>query len=427
MYTFLHTADIHLDSPLLNLDRYDGAPVEAFRSATRRALDKLVELALAERVRFVLIAGDLYDGDCRDFNTPLHFRCKMRELAEHGISVLVIQGNHDAENKMHKAFSLQLPGNVHLFRTDRPETVFVDDLNVAIHGQGFWQRDVTDDISQNYPAPLRGWLNIGMLHTSCGAYEGHARYAPSTVAGLTNKGYDYWALGHIHKREKLVGPDPWIIYPGNPQGRHIREEGPRGCVLATVEGDRVTKTRFFDLDVLRWYVCSIDAGECDEADAILAAAAAAMKRLLAAADGRPVAVRIEVTGATRSHRELTRYADHWERQLRTAMLDVGDERVWVEKVKWRTRPAGDTAAWSEANPIAQLLDGVAEASSFDAALAEVREEYEQLLRHLPTDPRLAEPAIAPGDERWDGGQSAQLLREVRELLISQLLDAGERA
>lgn len=137
MFKFLHTADIHLDSPLLNLDNYDNAPRDDFRSATRRALDNIVDLAIGEQVRFVLVAGDLYDGDCTDFNTPLHLRRKMEQLGDHGIRVFIIQGNHDAASSMRKAFSLQLPENVHLFRTDKPETVTLDDLGGRNSRPGF--------------------------------------------------------------------------------------------------------------------------------------------------------------------------------------------------------------------------------------------------------------------------------------------------
>ncbi len=424
MFKFLHAADIHLDSPQLNLDQYDGAPVER-RNPTRQALDNMVDLAIHARVKFVLIAGDLYDGDCRNFNTPLHFRRKMNQLNEAGIGVYIIQGNHDAESKMQmaKTFALQLPGNVRLLDTRQPETVRIDNLQVAIHGQGFATRDVLEDMSAQYPAPIRGWLNIGMLHTSCGSYEAHARYAPSTIAGLTHKGYDYWALGHIHKREKLAGPEPWIVYPGNPQGRHIREDGPRGCAVATVEADRITTVRWHDLDVLRWQVCSIDAAQCADADAVLSEAESVVEQLLSSAAGRPLAVRVEVHGATHAHRELSSHPDHWGRCLRDGMLNRFDDRVWIEKIKLRTRATVDLAEWSADDPLWPLLQGIGDADSLASAIAEIRSDYEQLLKFIPTDPRLTETALAPDDARWE--RARDLSAEVRELLIGSLLRAGD--
>jgi len=135
VFKFLHTADIHLDSPLQKLERYEGAPVEALRQATRRALENLVELAVAEQVAFVLIAGDLYDGDWKDYNTGLYFVSQMRKLREAGVAVYIIAGNHDAENRITK--TLRLPEGVHFFPTDGPDTVHLVDPDVAIHGQGF--------------------------------------------------------------------------------------------------------------------------------------------------------------------------------------------------------------------------------------------------------------------------------------------------
>jgi predicted phosphodiesterase len=420
MFKFLHTADLHLDSPQLNLDQYDGAPV-AWRNPTRQAFDNLVGLAISEQVQFVLIAGDLYDGDCRNFHTPLHFRRKMHGLREHGIQVFIVQGNHDAESRMQKAFSLELPDNVHMFSTHRAGTARIDDLQVAIHGQGFATRDVQEDLSAGYPEAARGWLNIGLLHTSCGSYDAHARYAPSTIAGLTQKGYDYWALGHIHKREQLAGPEPWIVYPGNPQGRHVREIGPRGCVIASVEADRITEVRWHDVDILRWQVCFVDATQCPDPDAVLGEAETAVQCLLDAADDRPLAVRVEIHGASHAHRSLICHADYWHRRLQEGMLNRFDDRVWIEQIKLRTRAAVDLATWSADDPTYQLLQGIADSDSFAAALAEVGADYEQLLRLLPADPRLTESAWSLDDPRW---QQPDLAAEVQQLLIGSLLQSG---
>ena len=138
-------------APMLNLARYEDAPIDAFRGATRQALGNLVQLAIEEEARFVLIAGDLYDGDCKDFNTPRWLRAKFKELEAAGIRVLLIQGNHDAQSSMKKAFRLQLPDNVHLFPTSKPETVSIEELEVAVHGQGFASASILDDSLRQRP------------------------------------------------------------------------------------------------------------------------------------------------------------------------------------------------------------------------------------------------------------------------------------
>ena len=238
MFRWLHAADLHLDSPLRGLEQYEGAPVEALRGATRRALENLVRLAIAERVAFVVIAGDVYDGDWQDFNTGLFFDRQMRCLRDARIPVYVIRGNHDAQNRMTK--TLRLPDNVRYLANDRPETVEVAGAGVLLHGQGFEKAAVTADLSQGYPQAVKGHCNIGLLHTCATGRDGHEPYAPCNVGDLSAKGYDYWALGHIHAAENLApAGDPPICFPGNLQGRHAREVGPKGCTLVTVENGAV--------------------------------------------------------------------------------------------------------------------------------------------------------------------------------------------
>jgi DNA repair exonuclease SbcCD nuclease subunit len=301
----------------------------------------------------------------------------------------------------------------------------LDEPGVAIHGQGFAQRDVIDDLSANYPEAVRGVLNIGLLHTSCGVYEGHDRYAPSSIAGLTTKEYDYWALGHIHKRENLAGPSPWIVYPGNPQGRHIREDGARGCVIVTIEHDRISKIDWHAIDVLRWQTCRVDAAACDEPDAILNDVELETEGMLSDSQGRPLAVRIEITGSTLAHSDLVRHATHWDRRIRETMLSRFDESVWVEKIKFRTQPANSRPVWERGDdPLGQLLESIADIDSVHSALAEIRDEYEQLLKYLPTDPRLTDLAPRIDEEHWERiGQ--EIVPEIKELLLARLLESSE--
>ena len=418
MFKFLHTADVHLDSPLLNLDNYDDAPREEFRSATRRALDNLVELAIAEQVHFVLIAGDLYDGDCSDFNTPLHFRRKMRELGEHQIRVFIIQGNHDAASSMRKAFSLQLPDNVHLFRTDKPETVRIDELNVAIHGQGFATKSVTDDLSKKYPEAISGFVNIGMLHTSCGVHDKHDNYAPSTVKGLQSKEYQYWALGHIHKGQRLAGPSPWIIYPGNPQGRHIGETGAKSCIVATCDGGDI-RLRSHSIDVLRWYRLRTDVSECEDADAAIHTVQVAIDQALGNADGLPIAVRIELEGASEAHDQFVKQSDHWDEQIRRGVLDRFDERVWVEKIKFRTTALVDRSEELDST-FGELIDGIRDPDLAESARCSLQIEFEKLRSQIPTDPRVSDEEI----DIENAASVTKLVQEAQELLIGRLMDLG---
>ncbi len=354
-YTFLHTADIHLDSPLQGLERYEGAPVDEVRSAARRALVNLVDHAIHEGVAFVLIAGDVYDGDWRDYNTGLFFAAQMTRLREAQIRVFLISGNHDAASQISK--SLRLPENVHCFSTDMPETVVLENLGVAIHGQGFASARVDRDLAQGYPEALPKLFNIGLLHTSLNGRPGHAPYAPCSLAGLIAKGYDYWALGHIHQRE-VVHESPWIVFPGNIQGRHIRESGPKGCTVVALDEGRVVATESVSVDILRWSECSVEVSHCQHGDEVIDAVTASLSEACAedGLDGRTLAMRLILTGATPAHTDLMNDPVRWINEIRRCGTDMGLGRAWVEKVVFKTHTPidlGELAAREDA--LSELL------------------------------------------------------------------------
>lgn len=331
---FLHCADIHLDSPLRGLERYEGAPVEEVRGATRRAFENMVQYARRERVDFVVIAGDLYDGDWPDFNTGLFFAKGMAQLGESGIAVYVVRGNHDAASKLTR--SLPLPKNVHLFPDKAPKTLTDDNLGLAVHGQSFATAAVLDDLAARYPQAVRGYFNLGVLHTSLTGRPGHDNYAPTTEQVLRSKGYDYWALGHVHARE-IVLRDPWVVYPGNIQGRHIREQGAKGCELVTVEDGSIT-TEPVELDVLRWTELAIDVAGMPDFDSLLDRAAAGVKTELAQAEGRILGLRFRIHGAGAVHRDVSARPEVIAEQLRAVALEVSGGNAWLEKVELRVRP-----------------------------------------------------------------------------------------
>ena len=389
MFKFLHAADIHLDSPLKGLDRYEGCPSDEIRRATRRALDNLVRLAVEEEVAFVLIAGDVYDGDWKDHNTGLWFVKRMAELRDAKIAVFLIRGNHDAKNRMTR--DLRLPDNVTSLDVNRPQTCHPDHVPVAIHGQGFASQAVTDDLAANYPAADPGCFNVGMLHTSVNGREGHDRYAPCTVEALRAKNYGYWALGHVHTREVLDDRDGPIMFPGNIQGRHIREGGAKGCMVVTVEGHQVASSEFRPLDVLRWETCRVDASGATDGDDILRGFQAALPGLIEAAEGRTLALRVEVIGASAVHEKLLADKEGWANEIRGQALIHGSDRVWVEAVKLRTRPLkiGDEAPGD--GPLGELDRLLAELQGDDRLLKDFADrELADLRKKIPPELKRAD-------------------------------------
>ena len=266
-FRFLHAADLHLGSPFLGLAQKDDEVAARFARASRTAFEDLVTKALEEEVSFVVIAGDVFDGEWKDASIALFLNRQLARLSNRGIPTFFLRGNHDAESLVTK--SLTWSDKVFEFSTRRPETHRIEDLRVALHGRGFPHREVLENYAVDYPEPVPGWFNIGALHTACGR-AGHENYAPCTAADLAARGYDYWALGHVHAFE-IVSRDPWIVYPGNLQGRSIRECGERGAVIVEVADGVVRKVRRVVTDCARWAEVFVDASPHDDETSLLRA------------------------------------------------------------------------------------------------------------------------------------------------------------
>ncbi len=331
-FTFLHCADIHLGSPMSGLALKDAAVAEKFAAACRESFADLVTRAIAEKVAFALIAGDLYDGDWQDNGIGLFFNRQAARLARADIPVYLIKGNHDAESVVTR--TIPLPDNVIQFSTRRAETHELPALKVAIHGRSFPDRAVNENWAVDYPAPRAGWLNIGMLHTSCEGNAKHATYAPCSVAELVARGYDYWALGHVHAYQELHR-DPWIVYPGNTQGRSVRETGEKGAVFVDVVDGRIDRVRREIVDRARWVEAIIDISSAATTAEALAKVGADLRPLLVDARGRAVAARVRLVGETT--------LDHALRAGRSQLFDdvlalaqqIHDD-AWLEKLSLET-------------------------------------------------------------------------------------------
>lgn len=330
---FIHAADIHLDSPLNGLSAYPDAPAEQLRSATRDAFTALVDRAMEEDVDFMVIAGDLYDGSWRDYNTGIFFCKEMGRLKRAGVPVFLLFGNHDAESEMTR--KLDLPDNVQCFSANKPETLRVAGLAVALHGQSFKQKETTTNLVTGYPTAVSDHFNIGVLHTALEGYVAHANYAPCTVAELHAKGYQYWALGHVHEFAQWSGTST-IVFPGNLQGRNIRECGRRGAVLVAVEDEEIVSIERILIDVLRWEHLQIDASECEALEDVSRRIGAALHTLLDMDAHVPRAVRVTVTGRTKAHGQLFGLEAQLRAEVLAQVASIGNERLWLEKVRVQT-------------------------------------------------------------------------------------------
>ncbi|MBS1854930.1 MAG: DNA repair exonuclease [Acidobacteria bacterium] len=390
MFQFIHAADIHLDSPLRGLSSFDDAPVDQIRTATRRAFENLVDLAIRETVAFVLIAGDLWDGTWPDAGPGLFFIRQAKRLREAGIPVYVVKGNHDAENTLTR--DLRYPDNVHIFGHLRPETVRIDALGVAIHGQSFREKNITSDLAATYLPAIPSAFNIGLLHTCLDGDARHYSYAPVSAGALAAKGYQYWALGHVHQRRLLEQDGVPIVFPGNLQGRFIPETGPKGCEVVTVDDDFAISSRFEALDVVRWLEESVDltgANTVDDADRLVSET---LNTARVAHPSRLLAVRLHLHGTTGLTGRLPRGEDMRD-HFNSIAIDIGD--VWLERILVETLPAAAPGEFPLAEEIGEVISEIAGDESlthqwmrqFDAVSAQLTGELaESDVARVMTDP-----------------------------------------
>jgi DNA repair protein SbcD/Mre11 len=383
---FVHAADLHLDSPLQALSRHEPRQVERMRRAGREAFERLIDLCIGQEAAFLVIAGDLYDHDCPNMQIAVFLRKELRRLEEKGIRCVIIKGNHDAANRITSA--LALPANTRVLGENQPETVVFDDLpvRIAVHGQSFKPGPVPDNLAASYPAPLAGCYNIGLLHTSLAGTTDHDAYAPCTLDELVSRGYDYWALGHIHRRA-VLSRNPYVVFPGNLQGRHAKETGPKGCFVADVDdAGRTASAEFVPLDVVRWLRAEVDLqGRNSEAD-LVEALRDALQQAHLQGDGRAAAVRVALNGRTPLHPSIERRPHRLRQTALELAEEIAGDEMWIEKIINNTSAlagkgdAGDTDEMHDLIGIMQELAG--DAGQIGPVLAK---ELEPLRTRLPGD------------------------------------------
>jgi exonuclease SbcD len=379
---FLHAADLHIDSPLRGLAAYEGAPIDEIRGATRRAVENLVSAAVSNNVDLVVVAGDIFDGDWKDYSTGLFWVRQLARLHDEGIPVVFVAGNHDAASEVSKRLSL--PPNVTQLASATPQVKQFDDLGLAVVGQSFANRVVTNDLAATFPNADSGLFNIGLLHTSLDGRPGHASYAPTTLDVLRSRGYEYWALGHVHQRE-VVSAEPWIVFPGNLQGRQVRETGSKGASLVTVVEGEIMSVEHLELDVVRWANCSVDVSQSNSFEEVVAEISEVLETVASDASGRLVAARVNIIGACPIHSELWKRLEQLDIEARA--LGAARSDLWVEKVKLGTQDvvkADDELAVAIGARVRHLKEDPDVFASLNSMFVDLRNK-------LPPELRAGEP------------------------------------
>ena len=382
-FRFVHTADIHLDSPLRSLALRDPDLAGLLGDATRQAFANIVDLCLDEAVDALMIAGDLYDGDQTSMKTALFLAAQLRRLDEAGIRTFIVRGNHDAESRITR--ELVVPESVKIFG-GRGEAVTPDrsdgGIPVAIHGVSFRHPHAPESLVPKFRRPVAGAFNIGLLHTSLGGSREHDDYAPCGVSELVGTDFDYWCLGHIHKRA-VHNENPHIVMPGMPQGRDIGEAGPKTVTLVHIADDRSVDCQERAANVAQFERVRVDLDGVDEWREMAERLGASLASARAAVDADHLVARVELAGGTALNWRLRREAELVEAEGRHRAAG----NVWIEKIEIATaEPGGADVTAGAVGELANTMRGAAASAEFRAAASGVMEEIEGA---LPPEARRA--------------------------------------
>lgn len=405
-FRFVHTADLHLDSPLRSLAMRNGDLAELIGDATRQALVAIVDLCIDEQVDALIIAGDLYDGDQTSMKTARFLASQMQRLHEAGIGTYIIRGNHDALSRITQ--ELIFPPTVTVFG-GRPHAVDLThgDLALSIHGLSFARPHAPESLLEKYRHPTTDTVNIGIMHTSLAGAPGHDHYAPCKPSDLHQWGFDYWALGHIHVRAQHAG-DRMVIMPGMPQGRDINEAGEKSITLVTVNDDHSLTVEERATSIAQFERIPVDLSSAttwrEAADLIEQSIGMVRDRTRS-----PHLVgRLRLTGATPLSWQLRRDGDLLLAETEQRAEGLG--KTWIEKIEIATTvPVSAPAGSATADPVLELGELMRGEVIHQHG---VREAVRDLVKELRDD-------LPPEARGFSGDNEAAF-----EALVDQLLKEG---
>jgi DNA repair protein SbcD/Mre11 len=400
---FLHTADLHLDSPMIGLRHLPKAIFHRLQESTFTALKNITDAAIKHEVDFVVIAGDLFDGEDRSIRAQAVLRNEMVRLAEKGIKVYGIHGNHDHLGA--KSVSIDFPENVHFFsgQVEKADFRKSDGTLVHLYGFSYPERHVMDRWIGNYMRVDGADFHVGMLHGHFEGVSDHGKYAPFRLSELIDKDYDYWALGHIHKKA-LLSRQPYVVYPGNPQGRNRKELGEKGAyIVRLTEGE--TEISFFDTADVIWEETIIDAKDLLSFNAIYESCLAAIEGKRREGKGVLLDIRIDRldSAATDAIEKIA------SGELLELLQDTEKEEesfVWVHRLKYTEDIAVDRA---------QLI----KQSEFFEELFNTVEQYDDL--RDPLSPLFQHSQARRHLSLLSESEREQLVEDAEKILLQLLL------
>jgi exonuclease SbcD len=428
-FRFVHAADLHLDTPFAGVAQPAPEVAAALRDASLAAWDNLVQLTIDERAAFLLLAGDIYDGGERGVRAQLRFSRGLQRLAEANVPVFIVHGNHDP---LGEATAVAYPPGTTVFAAGEVESVpvTVDGERLAVvHGISYGERDTTENLALRFRRAPGVGLQIGLLHANVGANAEHGAYAPCTLGDLEAAGLDYWALGHVHKRQTLRAGDPWIVYPGDIQGRSPKpsEMGAKGAVVVAVSDARIADVRFAPLDAARFVACPVDIATAGDLPQVQARIIETLVGLRDEHAGRDLLARVTLEG-----RSAAAAALHRSGALTDMLTEAREEFarpkpfLWVESIVDRSRSVIDleTLRTREdfSGELARLADGV---RADPAALADFIAAHDQSLGRGTVGSTLGR-LRREDDADLFADEPSELLAGALELALDRLDQVGDQ-
>ncbi|MFO7933209.1 MAG: DNA repair exonuclease [Bacteroidales bacterium] len=413
---FIHAADLHLDTPFKGLATWNAELAKHLRNATFESYNRIIDLCLKHRVDFLLISGDIFDSEIQSLAAQLGFVSGLKRLSENGIATYFICGNHDPLDSWMEG--LQFPENVFRFGSGEAETCgFTRDgkLVASIQGISYHESEVNENLSERYKiSRKRAPVSIALLHGSVGPTGPHKNYAPFRIEDVEPKGFDYWALGHIHKRQVVRDANPAIVYPGNPQGRDFGETGPKGCLLVEIEEHRPPGIRFLETQSIRFEEVILDLSGEDRIDRIPLLISDAVKQIDDYNDQSSYIVRVLIRGRTPLHAIMSRPG---EMEQITGQYNEGQIHrtrfVLIDRIELQTRPDID-------------MDRIREGADFTAEILKFLEGYEQDQERLSAlidtvDREFVSPNARRELESFSGMEKKEILGRAKWLLLDHLI------
>lgn len=424
-FRFIHAADLHLGSPFKGLKQVPGELKPMIINSTFQAFRGMIQYAIEQDVDFIVLAGDIFDQSHRSIQAQLQFKAEMERLFQAQIMCYIVHGNHDPLDG--DFIDINLPENVIVFPAYHvSKEVFVKEgAEVAhIYGISYETAKVTRSLAAEFVREDQHVFSLGVLHTNCDGAHDHESYAPCTKLELIELGMDYWALGHVHQR-KVLHRQPLIVYPGNLQGRHIREQGEKGFYVVEVYDQQQAELTFQPMHAFIWLESELDLTDVETVDDVLSRIEQLKERVSQEYSGQAVLLRIKGTGTTNLaysllQEEFTQsLVEHTYHHNRVA--SGNQHQVWLESLTFAGGVAEHRAELAQAKGMFQDITLLVDQLLHIESGSEQEQQWIDMNRELWEHYR-----VRPFLEPLTLEEKKTVIRQAETLLLGQWLGGDQR-